>query len=186
VVVKADLPRDRSHGWKFIAFGPDGLLYVPIGAPCNICDRGDPYATINRMKPDGTGFEVVARGVRNTVGFDWHPDTRELWFTDNGRDMMGDDGPADELDRADRSGLHFGFPYCHGGDVPDPEFGRGPAVLGVRGPGAQAGPARGGHRHEVLHGRDVPGRVPRPDLHRRARVLEPQPQDRVSRHARAP
>ena len=123
-VVKDDLPREDHHGWKFIAFGPDGLLYVPIGAPCNICDRGDPYASINRMKADGTGFEVVARGVRNTVGFDWHPGTHELWFTDNGRDMLGNDKPPDELDRVSKLGQHFGFPYCHGGDVPDPQFGR--------------------------------------------------------------
>jgi glucose/arabinose dehydrogenase len=124
VVVKGDLPAEKHHGWKFIAFGPDGLLYVPIGAPCNVCDRGDPFASITRMKPDGSGFEIVARGVRNTVGFDWHPGTRELWFTDNGRDMMGDDVPPDELNRLTRTGLHFGFPYCHGGDVPDAEFGR--------------------------------------------------------------
>jgi glucose/arabinose dehydrogenase len=92
------------------------------------------------MKPDGSGFEIVARGVRNTVGFDWHPVTRELWFTDNGRDMMGDDVPPDELDRADRSGLHFGFPYCHGGDVPDPEFGRGRPCSGFAAPARKLGP----------------------------------------------
>ena len=110
MVVKGDLPRDGHHGWKFISFGPDGLLYVPIGPPCNICDRGDPYASITRMKPDGSGFEIVARGVRNTVGFDWHPGTRELWFTDNGRDELGDDVPPDELNRMPRTGLHFGYP----------------------------------------------------------------------------
>jgi glucose/arabinose dehydrogenase len=125
-IVYDALPTERHHGWKFIAFGPDGLLYVPIGAPCNICDNPDPrFASIARMKPDGSGFEVFARGVRNTVGFDWHPQTRELWFTDNGRDELGDDVPPDELDRAPRAGLHFGYPYCHGGDIPDPEFGRG-------------------------------------------------------------
>jgi glucose/arabinose dehydrogenase len=140
VVVKDDLPRETHHGWKFIAFGPDGLLYVPIGAPCNVCDRGDPYASITRMKPDGSGFEIVARGVRNTVGFDWHPATKELWFTDNGRDMMGDEVPPDELDRADRSGLHFGFPHCHGGDVPDPEFGRGRPCSEFVAPARKLGP----------------------------------------------
>jgi len=125
VVISDGFPRDRHHGWKFIRFGPDGLLYVPIGAPCNICERDDPrYASITRMKPDGSGFEVVAHGVRNTVGFDWHPDTKELWFTDNGRDMMGDDIPPDELNHAPRTGMHFGFPYCHGRDVADPEFGK--------------------------------------------------------------
>ncbi len=124
VVVTDALPKDAHHGWKFIAFGPDGWLYVPIGAPCNICKRSDPYATISRMHPDGSGFEVYARGVRNTVGFDWDPATKELWFTDNGRDWMGDDTPPDELDHAPAPGMHFGFPWCHGGDVKDPEFGR--------------------------------------------------------------
>jgi glucose/arabinose dehydrogenase len=122
-VVKSGLPSDKPHGWKYLAFGPDGLLYFQIGAPCNICDRGDPYASIVRMNPDGTGFEIVARGVRNSVGLTWHPDTREMWFTDNGRDNLGDDVPPDELNRAERAGLHFGYPYCHGGTIPDPEFG---------------------------------------------------------------
>ena len=124
VTVTEAFPSDRHHGWKFIAFGPDGLLYVPVGAPCNVCDEEKPiYASIARMKPDGSGLEVFARGIRNTVGFDWHPETRELWFTENGRDMMGDNRPPDELNRAPRSGLHFGFPYCHS-DIPDPEFGK--------------------------------------------------------------
>ncbi|MCS7082602.1 MAG: sorbosone dehydrogenase family protein [Bacteroidetes bacterium] len=124
VVVTDKLPSDRHHGWKFIAFGPDGKLYVPVGAPCNICEREDPYATILRMDPDGSNVEVFARGVRNTVGFDWHPVTRELWFTDNGRDWMGDDLPPDELNRAPGPGLHFGYPYCHGRNISDPEYGR--------------------------------------------------------------
>jgi len=124
VVVDDSFPKDEHHGWKFIRFGPDGLLYVPVGAPCNICERADPrYAAILRMRPDGTGLEVFASGVRNTVGFDWSPDTGELWFTDNGRDWMGDDLPPDELNRAPRKGLHFGFPYVHGKGVPDPDFG---------------------------------------------------------------
>ncbi len=123
-VVTDALPTDHHHGWKFIAFGPDGKLYVPTGAPCNVClaDRSR-YAIIARMNADGSGREVFARGVRNTVGFAWHPDSGELWFTDNGRDLMGDDVPDDELNRAPRAGLDFGFPYCHGGDTPDPEFG---------------------------------------------------------------
>jgi glucose/arabinose dehydrogenase len=126
VVVKDDFPQEPSHGWKFIRFGPDGKLYVPVGAPCNVCESKDPlFASIARMNSDGTGLEIFARGVRNSVGFDWHPKTRELWFTDNGRDMLGDDMPPDELNRAPRSGLHFGFPYCHGINVADPEFGRG-------------------------------------------------------------
>jgi glucose/arabinose dehydrogenase len=125
VVVNDSFPDDRHHGWKFIAFGPDGKLYVPIGAPCNICEHRDKrYASITRMNPDGTGFEIFARGIRNTVGFDWHPRTKELWLTDNGRDWMGDDIPPDELNHAPRKGMHFGFPYCHGKNIPDPEFGK--------------------------------------------------------------
>ncbi len=124
IVVSASFPKDEHHGWKFIRFGPDGMLYVPVGAPCNVCERSDPrYAAILRMRPDGSGLEVFASGVRNTVGFDWSPNSGELWFTDNGRDMMGDDLPPDELNRAPRKGLHFGFPYVHGRNVPDPEFG---------------------------------------------------------------
>ncbi len=124
VVVNDTFPGDRHHGWKFIRFGPDGQLYVPVGAPCNVCERSDGhYALIMRMNPDGTGLEVFARGVRNMVGFDWHPETKTLWFTDNGRDWLGDDVPPDELNHAARKGLHFGFPYCHGGDISDPEFG---------------------------------------------------------------
>ena len=125
VTVRDDLPRETHHGWKFIAFGPDGKLYVPVGAPCNICEPDpDRYANIMRMNADGSGPEVFARGVRNTVGFAWHPETRELWFTDNGRDRLGDDVPPDELNRAPRAGLHFGYPYCHGGTLADPEFGK--------------------------------------------------------------
>ncbi len=122
VVVTADLPDKTHHGWKFIRFGPDGRLYVPVGAPCNICDEGDPFAAILRLDETG-GYEVVARGVRNTVGFDWRPGTNELWFTDNGRDMMGDDVPPDELNVLSEDGQHFGYPYCHGRDIADPEFG---------------------------------------------------------------
>ena len=124
VVVKGDLPTEKHHGWKFIAFSPDGWLYVPVGAPCNVCE-GDPdrYANILRMKSDGSQTQTFAQGVRNTVGFDWHPITRALWFTDNGRDMLGDDVPPDELNHAPRVGMHFGYPYCHGGTIPDPEFG---------------------------------------------------------------
>lgn len=121
-VVRADLPKDRHHGWRYIAFGPDGKLYVPIGAPCNVCNEPG-YAVITRMNADGTGQEVFARGIRNTVGFTWHPVTKHLWFTDNGRDYLGDDVPPCELNVAPRAGLDFGFPYCHGKDVKDPEFG---------------------------------------------------------------
>ncbi len=124
-VVTSQYPSQSAHGWKFIKFGPDGMLYVPVGAPCNICEVSDPYATITRINPEGGGYEVFSRGVRNTVGFDWHPQTGELWFTDNGRDRLGDNIPPDELNRAPRSGLHYGFPYCHGFEVLDPQFGEG-------------------------------------------------------------
>ena len=124
VVITEAYPSDKWHGWKFIRFGPDGKLYVPVGAPCNVCERDeDIYSTITRMNPDGTGLEIFAYGVRNSVGFDWHPKTKELWFTDNGRDMLGDDIPGDELNRVQKAGQHFGFPYCHQGNVSDPEFG---------------------------------------------------------------
>ncbi|RDI99280.1 sorbosone dehydrogenase family protein [Dyella solisilvae] len=124
-VVYDKFPTETHHGWKFIAFGPDGKLYVPIGAPCNICDKDKDYAKLTRMNPDGSGLEDVAYGIRNTVGFDWQPGTKQLWFTDNGRDLMGDDMPSDELNKLSHIGEHFGYPYCHQGDTLDPEFGQG-------------------------------------------------------------
>ena len=124
VTVRDNLPNpDQGHLWKFIAFGPDDLLYMSVGSTCNICAPAAKTAAIVRMKPDGSGLEVFAEGVRNSVGFDWHPVTHEMWFTDNGRDMLGDDVPNDELNIAPKAGLHFGFPFCHQGDVVDPEFG---------------------------------------------------------------
>jgi len=124
-VVTDRYPSATQHGWKFIAFGPDGKLYVPIGAPCNICDPGHGYAKLTRINVDGSDRQDVAYGIRNTVGFAWQPGTGQLWFTDNGRDLMGDDMPSDELNRISRSGEHFGYPYCHQGDTLDPEFGKG-------------------------------------------------------------
>ena len=126
-VVSEAYPNDRHHGWKFIAFGPDGRLYVPVGAPCNVCEVSGLHATITRLDPAGGKPEVVVRGVRNSVGFDFHPQTRELWFTDNGRDWLGDDQPPDELNRVTKEGLHFGFPYCHGNGLEDPEHNAGKA-----------------------------------------------------------
>ena len=125
VEVRSDLPTETWHGAKFIAFGPDGRLYVPVGFPCNVCEK-DPrrYGGIFRMRPDGSGLERYATGIRNAVGFDWNPQTGSLWFTNNGRDMLGDDIPPDTLNRAPRPGMNFGFPYCHAGDIPDPQFGR--------------------------------------------------------------
>ncbi|MCA9518021.1 MAG: PQQ-dependent sugar dehydrogenase, partial [Myxococcales bacterium] len=133
-VVTDRLPRDGAHGWKFIAFGPDGALYVPVGAPCNVCRRKEPiYASISRLDlaKEPVTPEVFASGIRNSVGFAWHPTTSELWFTDNGRDNLGDDIPPDELDHAPRAGLDFGFPRCHGAGIPDPELGGAGACDGV-------------------------------------------------------
>lgn len=140
-VVKADLPKETWHGEKFIKAGPDGKIYVPIGAPCNTCNKEEQvYAKIWRMNADGSNFEEYARGVRNTVGFAWHPVSKEMWFTDNGPDMMGENSPSCELNVAPKAGLHFGFPYCHGGVLPDPEFGAQRACEQFVAPVAKLGP----------------------------------------------
>lgn len=125
VVVYDKYPTDEHHGWKYIRFGPDGKLYVPVGAPCNVCLPENPiYCSITRIDVDHPGApEVIVKGVRNSVGFDWHPITKELWFTDNGRDWLGDDSPSCELNHVTKEGQHFGFPFCHQGDIPDPKFG---------------------------------------------------------------
>ncbi|MBC7473395.1 MAG: sorbosone dehydrogenase family protein [Candidatus Sericytochromatia bacterium] len=125
VIIVDNLPNKTHHGWRYIAFGTDGKLYVPIGAPCNVCKSGDDqrFGTLMRMNPDGSNQEIYARGIRNTVGFDWST-SNNLWFTDNGRDMLGDYLPPDELNNAPKIGMNFGFPYCHGGYISDPEFGR--------------------------------------------------------------
>ena len=124
VVVIDNLPDERHHGWRYIDFGPDGRLYISFGTPCNICERDEPFSTITSMQPDGSDWRVEARGIRNSVGFTWHPSTNELFFTDNGRDHLGDDLPPDELNRVRTRGEHFGYPYVHGDDILDPEFGR--------------------------------------------------------------
>lgn len=140
-IIRNDFPKDRHHGWKFIRFSPENLLYIPIGAPCNVCEKKDSrYSTIMRMKPDGTGLEIFAKGVRNTVGFDWHPVTKELWFTDNGRDWLGDNSPPDELNRAPSIGFHFGFPYCHGTAIADPKFGKEHSCSDFVPPAQELGP----------------------------------------------
>jgi glucose/arabinose dehydrogenase len=143
-LVYDDLPKDEAHGWKFISIGPDNKLYVPVGQPCNNCLPPDTHGQIRRMNLDGTGVEVVARGVRNTVGFDWHPVTGQLYFTDNGRDWMSEDVPEDELNRVTKVGEHFGSPFCYQGNIADPEFGWGrscsefTAPVGLMGPHAAA------------------------------------------------
>ncbi|MEO6362441.1 MAG: PQQ-dependent sugar dehydrogenase [Caldimonas sp.] len=140
VQVGASFPGESHHGWKFIGFGPDGKLYVPVGAPCNVCIPSDRHGVIQRMNADGSGLETVARGVRNSVGFDWNPADRSLWFTDNGRDMLGDDLPGDELNHVTRAGQHFGFPFCHQGDTPDPEFGKQRPCADFTAPALTLGP----------------------------------------------
>ena len=135
------LPKEQHHNWKYIAFGPEGKLYVPFGAPCNICEPpSDEYAQIRRYNADGSGMEVIARGVRNTVGFTWHPVTKELWFTDHGRDWMGDDGPEDELNVLAKAGNNYGFPYCHANGVPDKDIKKANPCDGVTLPVTNMGP----------------------------------------------
>lgn len=140
IVVNDNFPDIGHHGWKFIRFGPDEKLYVPVGAPCNVCVRDSPFASLLRMNPDGSGLEVYATGIRNTVGFDWNPATNVLWFTDNGRDMLGDNIPPDELNRAPEKGMNFGFPYVYGDNIPDPEFGKDAEVSKYTKPAQDLGP----------------------------------------------
>lgn len=139
VVVTDDLPDKSHHGWKYLRFGADGMLYFNVGAPCNVCDEPG-FAEIRRIKPDGSGMQTYARGVRNSVGLAFHPQTGELWFTDNGRDHMGDELPSCELNHAPQSGMHFGFPYCHQGDTLDPEFGKGHDCADYTPPAINLGP----------------------------------------------
>ena len=136
---KFGLPPEVHHNWKYAAFGPDGKLYIQVGANCNICEINPGiHAQIRRYNPDGSGMEIVARGVRNTVGFDWHPVTKELWFTDNGRDWAGDAGPEDELNRVAKGqeGANYGFPYCHANGIPDPDIKKPNPCAGVVMPAA--------------------------------------------------
>ena len=126
-LVTDNLPSDTWHGWKWLGFGPDGYLYVPVGAPCNICLKplkdDSRFASIHRILEDGS-LEKVASGIRNTVGFDWHPKTEKLYFSDNGRDWLGDDSPSCELNIINEEGEFFGYPYKHSTNVIDPEYGK--------------------------------------------------------------
>lgn len=139
-VIYDGYPDKTHHGWKYLAIGPDDKLYVPVGAPCNVCESEEIFASITRMNKDGSGMEIVQNGIRNTVGFTWDPSTHYLWFTDNGRDNMGDNQPFDELNVATRKGLHFGFPYCHQGDIPDPDYGEGKDCSQYTPPALNLGP----------------------------------------------
>jgi glucose/arabinose dehydrogenase len=141
LTAKFDLPKEQHHNWKYVAFGPDGKLYVPFGAPCNICEPpSNEYAQIRRYNADGSGKEVIATGVRNSVGFDWHPKTGDLWFTDHGRDWAGDKGFEDELNRVAKPGGNYGFPYCHANGQPDPDIKKADGCKGVTRPVALMGP----------------------------------------------
>jgi glucose/arabinose dehydrogenase len=155
-VVYDILPRDLPHGWKHLAFGPDGKLYFNIGAPCNICLPPDTHANLSSVNPDGTGFEYVAHGVRNSVGFDWHPITKKLYFTTHARDWMGDDSPSDRFDVVTRKGQHFGYPFCHAGDMLDPEFGKGKSCNDYVKPLLKTGPHVAGNGVEFYTGSMFP------------------------------
>jgi glucose/arabinose dehydrogenase len=125
-VIYDDLPSDEPHGWKFLTVGPDNKLYFNIGAPCNICMPPPTHAQIRRINLDGSGVEVVARGIRQVVGMDWHPLLNQLYFTENQRDWLSEDLPQDKLNRLAHPGQdNFGFPYCHQGDIADQQFGWG-------------------------------------------------------------
>ncbi len=124
-IIYSKLPSNSHHGWRYIKFGPDGYLYITIGAPCNVCLSPQPiFASIARMKPDAGHLEIFAQGVRNSMGLAWDPKTAELWFTDNGRDWLGENSPPDKLNHASVAGLHFGFPYFHAKNLPDPVYGQ--------------------------------------------------------------
>ncbi len=139
VVIYDDLPNHASHGWRYIGIGPDEKLYINVGAPCNICEPPPGYAQIRRMNLDGSGAEVYAVGVRNSVGFDWNPVNKQLYFTEHGRDWLSEDLPEDELNRVTKQGEHFGFPYCHNGTFTDRETGWGKSCKDYVNPAALLG-----------------------------------------------
>jgi glucose/arabinose dehydrogenase len=155
-VVYDILPRDAPHGWKYLAFGPDGKLYFNIGAPCNICVPPDTHANIARVNADGTVFEYVAHGVRNSVGFDWHPTTKHLYASVHGRDWLGDNLPNDTLIQITKKGQHFGYPYCHQGDLLDPEFGKGKKCSDYVKPYLKTGPHVAGNGVQFYTGSMFP------------------------------
>ncbi len=122
-VIYDNLPKNAEHGWKVLRFGPDEKLYTAVGVPCNICKPERPlFGSLVRLNPDGSNFEILAQGIRNTVGFDWQPGSGQLFFTENGRDYLGDDLPPDELNQWSAKDQHFGYPYCHAGTIADPDI----------------------------------------------------------------
>ncbi len=172
-VIYDNLPKDEAHGWKFIGIGPDNKLYVPVGQPGNNVLHSDAHGQIRRMNLDGSGAEVIARGVRNTVGFDWHPETKQLYFTDNGRDWMSEDVPEDELNRITKVGEHFGAPYLPAGQYRRSRIRLGKILQRLHRTGRPAGPAFRSARHAVLHRQHVPEGLQERDHHRPARLVEP-------------
>ena len=177
-----DLPDTVHHNWKYVAFGPDGKMYVQVGANCNVCEiNPGTHGQIRRYNADGTGMEIVARGVRNTVGFDWHPVTKELWFTDNGRDWAGNAGPEDELNRIAKGneGADFGFPYCHANGIADPDVKTSESVRGRDAAGGADRAAFRRPRHHVLHRRHVPEVLQERRLHRPPRFVESREEVRL-------
>src|SRR3954447_2572822 len=157
-VIYDSLPKDEAHGWKFIGIGPDNKLYIPVGQPCNNCLPPDTHAQIRRINLDGSGMEVIAKGVRNTVGFDWHPVSKELYFTDNSRDWASEDLPEDELNRVTKVGQHFGSPFCYQGDFPDPEFGWGRSCSEFEPPVLKTGPHSAGLGMRFYTGGNFPAK----------------------------
>jgi glucose/arabinose dehydrogenase len=155
-VITSDYPEEAQHGWKFIKFGPDNQLYVPVGAPCNICESEKPFSTITRLNVTSGEYEIHAEGIRNTVGFDWDPLSDDLWFTDNGRDWLGDNLPPDELNHITAENQHFGYPYCHGNSTIDPEFGYEGACSQFRAPEQELGPHVAALGMEFYDGKQLP------------------------------
>ena len=175
------LPKDEAHGWKFIGIGPDNKLYIPVGQPGNNVLHSDAHGLIRRINLDGSGDEVIARGVRNTVGFDWNPENKQLYFTDNGRDWMSEDVPEDELNRITKVGEHFGAPYCHAGQYRRSRIRLGQVLHRLHRAGRLAGSAFGRARHALLHRQDVPGRLQERDHPGASRLVEPDQEGRRRR-----
>jgi glucose/arabinose dehydrogenase len=193
VVIYSDLPNDEPHGWKFLAVGPDNRLYFNIGAPCNICMPPPTHAQLRSINLDGSDPQVVARGIRQVVGMDFDPTSKVLYFTENQRDWLSEDQPNDKLNRLLHPGKdNFGYPYCHGGDIEDPQFGWGHSCDEFTKPVAQLGPHSAplgmrfytGHMFPVYRAH-VPGEVPQRDLHRPPRLVEQDPQARRRRRSGA-
>jgi glucose/arabinose dehydrogenase len=177
-VVRDGFQPSGNHQWRYIAFGPDNKLYMALGAPCNVCEPEKDYGTIVRMNPDGSAYEVYVRGVRNSVGLTFHPGNGQLWFSDNGGDGLGDNRPSDEVNHVTAAGQHFGFPYCHQGDIADPKFGK-EGVCRDRAPEVKLGPHVGALGLTFYTGDMFPAEY-KNELRRAARLVEPQQSARLS------